>query len=171
MKIKVFAAAMSLVAVTGYGFAQSVINLSDMRTFEVNHFQGAMQQAENQAFQYELNMHLRRELENSNVLQFRSPADATIHLECAGFQCRQVNVTVTHGSDGPVIWQEKVDNYRGGIPYWALEDPKAAAERITERLEAVYQAEIKSQHHNVSHTERIEPTETPAANPTNSGLQ
>lgn len=130
------------VAAASVATTNTLPSLSELKTFDLDMFQGAYALHDHRFMRTELKVYLMEELQNDSTLQYQSPGQGRIHLSCRGVKCQFLNVSITDGPKGPEVWRGYVTNYALGIPYYNLGSSRRTAEAITKKIAKEYRKDL-----------------------------
>lgn len=118
------------------------VNLGDIRTFEVHQFEkNDFSSGREELLPPEIAEYARTAIQNDERLTYQSPGEGVLHFSCASSQCGRIQVELTHGNDGPVVWKTS-KRFR---PLVTLVEPDARqfAKVIVNQLAEEYQNSLK----------------------------
>lgn len=155
MSVMVFlSGAVGLSPPVGAQVDDRAFQLADVRTFDVHGFERHYFAVQRDALPSEVIEYARTAIQQHRQLRYDTPGEAVLHFHCASNNCNRVRVELTHGEDGPVLWQSE-HRYRS---FFSPKAPNSRqfAQRIVQQLAQDYIQARQQQHTGTSRSDLIE---------------
>ncbi|WP_373531661.1 hypothetical protein [Vampirovibrio sp.] len=120
-------------------------SLAGLRSFDVFGLEKASFSAFRENVPPEITEYARAALQADTRFEYSSPGQGVLKFECVDFKCNRIRAEVTHGVDGPVLWQTaRVYRHCPLIRFSFQPDSKKFAYRMVEQLGRDYQNALKA---------------------------